>query len=196
MNIGLIGLGFMGAPMATPLARAGHVQALHGARAEAAAAPAQAIGGAARAAASPADLAAGCDIVITTLPHGEAVRDVALGASGLVHALQPGALLLDTSSAPPWLTRQTAAALQARAIAMVDAPVSGAQWGAQTAALVFMVGGASPDVARVRPLLDCMGRAIFHLGAPGRAAGGLGAQAWCRRPWGKRGAHALAGEVG
>ena len=50
---------------------------------------------------------------------------------------------------------------------MVDAPVSGAQWGAQEAKLVFMVGGSDADVARVRPLLDAMGRAVFHLGELG-----------------------------
>ncbi len=50
---------------------------------------------------------------------------------------------------------------------MVDAPVSGAQWGAQKAKLVFMVGGAAADLERVRPLLDCMGRAVFHLGPLG-----------------------------
>jgi 3-hydroxyisobutyrate dehydrogenase len=78
--------------------------------------------------------------------------------------MKPASLLLDTSSAEPWLTRQTAAALAERGVAMVDAPVSGAQWGAQEAQLVFMVGGATADVARVRPLLDVMGRAVNHVG--------------------------------
>jgi 3-hydroxyisobutyrate dehydrogenase-like beta-hydroxyacid dehydrogenase len=78
-----------------------------------------------------------------------------------------GALLLDTSSAEPWLTEQTAAALAARGATMVDAPVSGAAWGAADATLVFMVGGAAADVERVRPLLQRMGRSVFHLGALG-----------------------------
>src|SRR5690606_29748132 len=64
----------------------------------------------------------------------------------------------------PWVTRETAAALAGRGVAMVDAPVSGAQWGAEAAELVFMVGGAEADVARARPLLERLGRASFHLG--------------------------------
>ena len=63
--------------------------------------------------------------------------------------MRPGALLLDTSSSEPWLTRQTAQVLAGRGVAMVDAPVSGAQWGAQAAELVFMVGGSAADLARV-----------------------------------------------
>ena len=116
---------------------------------------------------TPAAVAPRSDIVITMLPNGQVVQQVALGEQGLVQGLKPGALLLDTSSAEPWLTRQTAAALAERGVAMVDAPVSGAQWGAQEANLVFMVGGEAADVARVRPLLDVMGRAVFHLGALG-----------------------------
>jgi 3-hydroxyisobutyrate dehydrogenase-like beta-hydroxyacid dehydrogenase len=65
------------------------------------------------------------------------------------------------------LTRESAELLAAQGVAMVDAPVSGAQWGAQAAELVFMVGGAPADVERVRPLLDVLGRAVFHLGATG-----------------------------
>ena len=165
--IGFIGLGVMGAPMATHLARAGHTLTLHDADARTAATLATTLGGAARAVATPAAVGARSDVVITMLPNGEVVRDVALGPEGLAQTLKSGALLLDTSSAQPWLTRETAAALQHRGVAMVDAPVSGAQWGAQAAELVFMVGGAYADVQRVRPLLDVMGRAVFHLGALG-----------------------------
>jgi 3-hydroxyisobutyrate dehydrogenase-like beta-hydroxyacid dehydrogenase len=78
-----------------------------------------------------------------------------------------GALLVDTSSSEPWLTRETAAALAARGVAMVDAPVSGAQWGAEAGELVFMVGGAAADVQRARPLLEAMGKQVFHLGPVG-----------------------------
>jgi 3-hydroxyisobutyrate dehydrogenase-like beta-hydroxyacid dehydrogenase len=140
---------------------------LHDAEPAAARALVHELGGAAEAADSPAALAPHCDIVITMLPNGQVVQQVALGAQGLLHGLKPGALLLDTSSAEPWLTRATAAALAARGLAMVDAPVSGAQWGAEAAELVFMVGGSPADVARVRPLLDCMGRAVHHVGRLG-----------------------------
>jgi 3-hydroxyisobutyrate dehydrogenase len=167
LDIGFIGLGVMGAPMASHLARAGHRLTLHDADPAKARALAQALGGAAQAVDTPAALAPRCDIVITMLPNGQVVQQVVQGEQGLLQGLKPGALLLDTSSAEPWLTQATAAALAARGVAMVDAPVSGAQWGAQEAKLVFMVGGAAADVARVRPLLDVMGRAVHHVGALG-----------------------------
>jgi 3-hydroxyisobutyrate dehydrogenase-like beta-hydroxyacid dehydrogenase len=113
---------------------------------------------------TPAALAAASDIVFTMLPDGNVVRDVALGDDGLIHGFIPGSLLVDTSSSQPWVTAETAEALRSAGVAMVDAPVSGAQWGAQAAELVFMVGGAADDVARARPLLEVLGRAVFHLG--------------------------------
>lgn len=166
-SIGFIGLGVMGAPMAGHLARAGHRLTLLDANADAARQLAATLGGGASVAATPADLATRSDIVITMLPNGSVVQQVALGENGLVHGLRPGALLLDTSSSEPWLTQATAAALAERGATMVDAPVSGAAWGAAEANLVFMVGGSAADLARVRPLLELMGRAVFHLGALG-----------------------------
>jgi 3-hydroxyisobutyrate dehydrogenase-like beta-hydroxyacid dehydrogenase len=163
--VGFVGLGVMGRPMARHLARAGHALRLHDAEPSVARALAAELGAAA--ADTPAGLAAGCELVVTMLPDGGVVHQVALGDAGLVHGLRPGALLLDTSSSEPWLTRRTAAALAARGVAMVDAPVSGAQWGAEAAELVFMVGGAGADVERVRPLLRCMGRAVHHVGGLG-----------------------------
>ena len=133
-------------------------------------------------------VAEGAEVVITMLPNGEVVQRVVLGAArvgqpaggaergevdndasdvdddALIAGLAPGALLLDTSSSEPWLTLATGEALAARGVRMVDAPVSGAQWGAQAADLVFMAGGQADDIARVRPLLEVMGRAVFHLG--------------------------------
>lgn len=167
LQIGFVGLGVMGAPMATHLARAGHRLRLHDANAATARQLAQTLGGAAAAADTPAALAEGCDLVVTMLPNGQVVQQVALGEQGLLQGLKRGALLLDTSSAEPWLTRQTAAALAERGVAMVDAPVSGAQWGAEAAELVFMVGGSAADLQRVRPLLERMGRAVHHVGPLG-----------------------------
>jgi 3-hydroxyisobutyrate dehydrogenase len=171
MNIGFIGLGVMGAPMATHLARAGHALALLDADAQRACDLADALAGLPGARCevldTPAQVGERSDVVITMLPDGTVVRDVALGDQGLAGGMRPGTLLLDTSSSEPWLTQQTAQALAARGIAMVDAPVSGAQWGAQQAQLVFMAGGDAAQVQRVRPLLDRMGRAVFHLGGIG-----------------------------
>lgn len=165
LAIGFIGLGVMGAPMAGHLARAGHSLTLLDANADTARDLAATLG--AKAAVTPAEVAARSDIVITMLPNGSVVQQVALGEQGLLQGLRPGALLLDTSSSEPWLTQATGAALAAVGVTMVDAPVSGAAWGAAEANLVFMVGGDAANLARVRPLLDLMGRAVFHLGGLG-----------------------------
>jgi len=166
LKIGFIGLGVMGTPMATHLANAGHTLTLFDAHAESARSLAALLPGATAVDTAQA-VGAASDIVVTMLPNGEVVQQVVLGAQGLMHGMKPGTLLLDTSSAEPWVSEQTGKALGEKGVAMVDAPVSGAQWGAQEARLVFMVGGADDDVARVRPLLDLMGRAVFHLGGLG-----------------------------
>jgi 3-hydroxyisobutyrate dehydrogenase-like beta-hydroxyacid dehydrogenase len=114
-----------------------------------------------------AEVGAASDIVLTMLPSGEPVQKTVIGPGGLIETLKRGALVLDTSSSEPWFTQETAKALAKKGIAMVDAPVSGAEWGAKAAELVFMVGGAAEDVARVAPLLDVMGKARFHLGPIG-----------------------------
>jgi 3-hydroxyisobutyrate dehydrogenase-like beta-hydroxyacid dehydrogenase len=165
-RVGFVGLGIMGTPMAGHLADSGSLVAVFDIDARAAASfvaahPATA------AAASPAELASTCSVVITMLPDGNVVREVVLGPDGLMDGLAAGSLLIDTSSSQPWITQQTAASLSAKGVPMVDAPVSGAQWGAQAAELVFMVGGAASDVERARPLLDILGRAVFHLGPLG-----------------------------
>lgn len=165
MEVGFVGLGVMGAPMARHLARAGHRLTLldaDRARTEALAAE---LG--ARAADTPAAVAAASEVVITMLPDGQVVHQVACGDAGLVQGWRDGALLLDCSSAEPWLTKRTAQALAARGGSMVDAPVSGAAWGAAEAALVFMVGASAADLQRVQPLLQAMGRQVHHLGPLG-----------------------------
>ena len=165
-SLGFVGLGVMGRPMASHLAGAGHALRLFDLAPGVAEALAATLPGA-RAVRSPAELAAGCDVVVTMVPNGQVVHDLVNGEDGLLCGFSRGALLLDTSSSEPWLTERTAALLAARGVAMVDAPVSGAQWGAEAAALVFMVGGAAADVDRVRPLLARMGKAVFHLGGVG-----------------------------
>ncbi len=165
-RIGFIGIGVMGFPMAGHLARAGYTLAVHDidrlkTQALAAEHPGVVI------AESPRAVAELSDIVITMLPSGSYVREVALGASGIIAGLHAGGLLLDTSSSEPWLTTETARKLGEAGIDMVDAPVSGAQMGAQAAQLVFMVGGGSAAVSRAMPLLEVMGKKVFHLGPTG-----------------------------
>ena len=116
---------------------------------------------------SPAEVARASAIVVTMLPSGKYVQEVALGENGLIHGFSEGALLLDTSSSEPGLTIETANALAAAGVAMVDAPVSGAQVGAQTGQLVFMAGGEPAALDRVMPLFEVMGKQVFHLGGIG-----------------------------
>lgn len=165
--VGFIGLGVMGTPMSGHLHRAGHRLTLLDLDHSAAQAHAARLGERAVAVASPLEVARRSDVVITMLPNGEVVRDVVFGDAGLAAGLKRGALLIDTSSSEPWLTRRTAAQLAEQGVAMLDAPVSGAQWGAEAAKLVFMVGGAPADLNRARLLLACMGPSIFHLGRLG-----------------------------
>jgi len=156
----------MGLPMASHLPTAGYTlsaydidpRALERLRARA---PAAAILD------SPQAVAAVSDIVITMLPNGREVQSAVFGPAGLAEGLSSGSLLLDTSSSEPWYTRETSEKLARMGVAMVDAPVSGAQIGAEKAELVFMVGGDTSALERVRPILHVLGKSVFHLGAVG-----------------------------
>jgi 3-hydroxyisobutyrate dehydrogenase-like beta-hydroxyacid dehydrogenase len=116
---------------------------------------------------SPRAVAAVSDIVITMLPNGREVQSAVFGPAGLAEGLTSGSLVLDTSSSEPWYTRETSERLARLGVAMVDAPVSGAQIGAEKAELVFMAGGDVAALERVRPILQVLGKSIFHLGAVG-----------------------------
>jgi 3-hydroxyisobutyrate dehydrogenase len=166
LTIGFVGLGVMGVPMARHLGAAGHrVQGFDIARD--ALERLREAHPAARACSSAREAASAADVVFTMLPNGRVVQGTVAGDAGIAAGLQAGALLIDTSSSEPWLTRETAALVGARGASMIDAPVSGAVWGAEAAELVFMVGGAPADVQRARPLLDAMGKQVFHLGPLG-----------------------------
>ena len=166
MRIGFIGLGVMGTPMAGHLAKAGHaltVLDVDRAKAERLAAAHEGV----RVAATPREVAEAADFVVTMLPSGEYVREVALGKAGLIEGFEGGELLVDTSSCEPWLTVETARALAAQGVEMVDSATSGAEMGAKAATLVFMLGGSKAAVARARPVLEILGKHQFHLGPIG-----------------------------
>lgn len=167
LNIGFIGLGIMGFPMVGHLVAAGHKLSIYDVDRDRTAEVGRALDNQPTLAQSAQAVASDSDIVVTMLPNGEVVSQVVFGEQGLAQGFRPGSILLDTSSSQPWLTEQTAQQLAHQQVTMVDAPVSGAQWGAEAAELVFMVGGTENDVARVRPVLDCLGKAVFHVGALG-----------------------------
>lgn len=165
-RLGFIGLGIMGHPMAGHLAAAGYPLSVFD-TSTAAVDRLVELHPAVTTATSAAEVGERSDVVVTMLPDGAQVRIAALGVGGLVETMQPGSIVVDTSSAQPWLTLATAATLRDHGVAMIDAPVSGAQWGAEQADLVFMVGGDPADVQRIRPILDLLGRAVFHCGPLG-----------------------------
>lgn len=165
MQIGFIGLGVMGSRMLRHLVKGGHKAAIYDIETETTKRVAADTG--ATAAPNPRELAAAAEIVITMLPNGRIVRDVTFGDNGLAAGFKPGSMLLDTSSAEPWITRETAERLAQQGVDMVDAPVSGAEEGARTATLVFMCGGSNDALARAKPLLDLMGKHVFHVGPTG-----------------------------
>ena len=164
-NIGFIGVGNMGNPMAANLRRAGFDVTVFDARPETAAAFVTQHGGSA--AKSPAELAAGRDAVVTMLPDDRIVRDVMLGAGGAAAAMKPGAVLIDMGTCDPTGTRTTAEALHKLGLQMVDAPVMGGVVFAKDATLDIMAGGDAAVVERVTPLLKAMGRSLVHCGAIG-----------------------------
>ena len=95
------------------------------------------------------------------------MESVLLGAGGVVHGARPGSVVIDTSTIDPAATRTIAAALAERGVDMLDAPVSGGPQGARDATLSIMVGGRADVLAHVRPLLDCLGAAVRHMGGHG-----------------------------
>ncbi|MBU2959035.1 3-hydroxyisobutyrate dehydrogenase [Paracoccus sp. 1_MG-2023] len=156
MKIGFIGLGNMGAPMATNLAAAGHEVAGF----DTAAPMPEGV----TAAASAAEAATGADVVITMLPNGQILRSV---AAGVIPAMRKGAILCDCSTVDVDSARAVASEATAAGLGALDAPVSGGIGGAQGGTLTFMVGGSDADFKAVRPLFDIMGQKAVHCGDPG-----------------------------
>ncbi len=167
-RIGFVGLGNMGWPMAHLLDPAYELTVLD-ARADVA--ESFAAEHRATATADLAALGAASDAVITMLPNGDIVREVALGGGdsggGLAAGMAAGAVLIDMSSSAPLGTRQLAEDLRPRGVALVDAPVSGGVAGARAGSLAIMAGGEPDEIARCRPVLERLGRVIYEMGGSG-----------------------------
>ena len=160
--IAFIGLGHMGTPMALRLARAGYRLRVFD-RSPAARSQWKTDDYIA-ACATPAEAAHRAQVLITMLPDGRAVSTALLGGNGAAEGLAAGATVIDMSSCDPADTKHLAAALAARGIQLLDAPVSGRVDGARAGTLAIMVGGDARALARVRPILECLGSQIFHVG--------------------------------
>ena len=163
-NIGFIGLGNMGLPMAQNLVKAGHT--VSGFDVSEYAAERLVTGGGSRT----ASIAAACkdaEMMITMLPAGENVREVYLGEGGVLATATRGTLLINSSTIDVRTARDVAQAAHDKGLAMIDAPVSGGVAGAQAATLTFMVGGPDDAFARARPVLEAMGKTVVHAGGAG-----------------------------
>ena len=163
-QIGFIGLGKMGRPMAQNLIKAGHTVTGF----DISSAATEAFAAAGGVVATAIDVACmGAEVVITMLPTGKDVREVYLQQGGVLASASDGALLVDASTVDVETARAVAAAAQVNELAMVDAPVSGGIAGAEAGTLTFMVGGSDAAFARARPFLEAMGKTIIHAGGPG-----------------------------
>jgi 2-hydroxy-3-oxopropionate reductase len=162
-QIGFVGLGVMGRPMAKHLVAKGHRVVVHS-RSRAPVDDLVAAG--ATAAPSAAEVARQSAIVITMLPDTVDVELVLTAPDGVLAGLQRDAVVIDMSSISPVATRRLASLVAARGGTMLDAPVSGGEIGAINAALSIMVGGDERAFVRVRPVLECMGNPerIVHIG--------------------------------
>jgi 3-hydroxyisobutyrate dehydrogenase len=162
--IAFIGLGKMGLPMVRNLLQAGHPVVGHDLVAAALDAAARA---GARTAGSVPDAVAGAECVITMLPEGRHVREVYFGDQGIIARAEPDALLIDCSTIDVDSARAVNQAAMERGLEVLDAPVSGGVAGAEKGTLTFMVGGSEQGVARARPILEQMGKAVVHTGPSG-----------------------------
>jgi len=163
-RIGFIGLGIMGRPMALNLAKNGHALTVWARRPESMGALAEA---GAKTAASPREVARQSDIVFVIVSDTPDVEQVIFGAEGIVHGAARGAVVVDMSTISPAAARDMAARLAAAAVEMLDAPVSGGEVGAVQGTLSIMAGGRPEVFERVKPLLQCMGRNVVHIGPSG-----------------------------
>lgn len=162
--IAFLGLGNMGGPMAANLAKAGHaVKAFD----LSAAAVAKAVAAGCVAAGDTAIAVKDADVVVTMLPAGKHVRAVYMGADGVIAHAKKGALFIDSSTIDVDSARAVAKAAADKGFAMLDAPVSGGVGGATAGTLTFMVGGDAKAFERAKPVLQNMGKNIFHAGATG-----------------------------
>ncbi|MBX3588273.1 MAG: NAD(P)-dependent oxidoreductase [Ramlibacter sp.] len=162
IRIAVLGIGFMGFPMARRLCEAGHeVHAWNRSREKAE--RLQAFGATVHD--SAASAVASCDVVVSMLENGAVVDDV-LFSQGVSQAMRPGTLFIDMASIKPREARDHAARLAALDVAHLDAPVSGGTGGAETGQLVIMVGGRVADFERAQAVFAVFGRAT-HVGPHG-----------------------------
>jgi 2-hydroxy-3-oxopropionate reductase len=163
MNVGWIGLGIMGRPMAGHLLKGGHALFAH----SRGSVPSELKEAGATECRSAREVAQKADVIITMLPDTPDVEAVLFGEDGVASGLSDGKVVLDMSSISPIATKGFARRIEEKGCAYVDAPVSGGDVGAKAASLTIMVGGTQAAFDRVKPLLELMGKNITLVGGTG-----------------------------
>ena len=157
MRVAFLGMGIMGRPMASNLVKAGHDVSTWNRT------PGKDLEGA-RAAFSPAEAAQGAEVVWMCVSDTKAVEGVLFGPGGAEGALTEGMIVADSSTISPSATLRFAERVKARGADYVDAPMTGSKIAAESGNLIFMAGGEEPVLATLAPLLQAMGKQVFHMG--------------------------------
>ncbi len=163
-RIGFVGLGVMGQAMSRNILKAGFALTVHN-RTRSKADTLVAEG--ARFAASPAEVARDSDIVFTCVPDTPDVALVLFGPKGIVEGARSGTVVIDCSTISAVATAEFAARLKKNGIDMIDSPVSGGPQGAIAGTLSCMIGGDTPAVERIRPVMEAIGKTFVHVGPSG-----------------------------
>jgi 3-hydroxyisobutyrate dehydrogenase len=166
ISVGFVGLGNMGNPMAMNLLKKSNALTVFDLNP---AAMKNLLAAGAKAAASAAEVITSVDVLFTSLPGSPEVEPFYLGAGGVIEKAKTGATLVDLSSVLPATSRKIEAAAKARGLKFLEAPVSGGVTGAQAATLAVMTGGDATVLENLLPLLECIGKNIYHVGPAGAA---------------------------
>ena len=161
-NVGFVGLGIMGAPMAGHLQAGGH-QLFVLTRGK----PEGLVAGGAKVCANGKEIAQRADIIVTMVPDTPDVEKVLFATNGVAEGLSAGKIVVDMSSISPVETKEFAKRINALGCEYIDAPVSGGEVGAKAASLTIMAGGTDAAFAKVKPLFELMGKNITLVGGNG-----------------------------
>lgn len=163
-KVGFVGLGIMGKPMVLNLLKAGMDTTVYDINAKAVEALVEA---GAKAAASPKELAAGSDVVITIVPNSAIVESLLEAEDGILAGVKPGTIIVDMSSVSPVASQKFAKTVEKHGCSFLDSPVSGGEPGAINATLAYMIGGDEAVVEKIRDVFLAMGKSITVVGPNG-----------------------------
>src|SRR5690242_6007326 len=163
-SVGFIGLGIMGEPMALNLVKAGYRVSVYNRTHEKTESLEQA---GARVASTPAEAAQKADYVMSIVSDSQASEEVILGKDGVLQTIKPGAIVIDSATISPVVSRRLACATAGKKAKFMDAPVTGSKHGAEKGELTFMIGGERETFERALPLLKVLGKKHIYCGAHG-----------------------------